>query len=155
MERILCVAGDPGEQTLACIGTAHPALLLFAIQRQGKHAEFVRPEHGIETSPAVRRLPTKPVGKVFVPKVGSNGCNAILGRIDVGLHLAERNGTYGQTSIAIEDGVARILPSLLHQSVIGLARVFHKPVMVLIAVDIDPFKRSENVWPDLPQKFRI
>ena len=81
--------------------------------------------------------------------------DAVLGRVYIGLHLAERNGTNGETAIAIEDRVTRIFPSLLHQAVICLSRIFDKSVAVAIAINVDPFKSSKNVRPDFAEKLGV
>src|ERR1019366_10210196 len=84
-----------------------------------------------------------------------NRGNSLLGCIDIRLHFAQRNRTDRQISVAVEDRIVRILPSLLNQTVVGLPRILYKAIAVLVAVAIDPLQRSQDVRPDLAQKIYI
>src|SRR5579863_9162153 len=99
----LRIACDTREQALAGVGASHAALFFLAIQRQREHADFVRPERGLELGTQVRGLCAQPVGKVVVPKPIGYGGYAVFGGVYVGLHFAQRDRSNRQAAIAIED----------------------------------------------------
>ena len=78
-----------------------------------------------------------------------------LGAIHVGLNFAQSNWPLGQAAVLVEDGVVRILPTLIDQTLGVLALIFHKPVAVRVAINVDPMKGRLDIRPQLPNRFEI
>src|SRR5207302_11501721 len=95
------------------IGTADSARLLLSIECKREHGKLVGPECGGELCTQLVRLLVELLSQPYVGHVARYRGNAFLGRINIRLHLAQRNGTDGQPAIAVEDRVVRVLPSLL------------------------------------------
>jgi hypothetical protein len=71
----------------------------------------------------------------------------MLRGIDVPLHLTQGNWTISELAIGVKDRVAGILPALISQAGGTLPTVFDKPVMIGIAVGVDPLQRRDDIRP--------
>ena len=72
-----------------------------------------------------------------------------LGREDVALDLAQRDGPFRIRTVLVEDGIVGILPALVLQAVDGFRLVLDKAVAVAVAEIVYPAQRRVDVRPDL------
>ena len=70
-----------------------------------------------------------------------------FGGVDVALHLGERDRTLGERAVVVEDGIVRILPALIDETVVVLPVVFDEAVMIGIAGAGDPGERCFDRGP--------
>jgi hypothetical protein len=70
-----------------------------------------------------------------------------LGAVDVTLHLRERDRALRQMPVGVEDGVLRILPALVGETLLGGAVIFDEAVAVGIAGAVDPAERGLDGGP--------
>ena len=78
-----------------------------------------------------------------------------FGAIDVSLHLAKRDRPIGKASIRVEYRIRRILPALIDQARGALPVVFDKPVLIEVAIGVDPAQRRQRIRPQGPDSFDI
>ena len=90
-----------------------------------------------------------------MPKPGSNRRDGALRSIDVALDLAKRDRAFSSGPIRMEDGVVRILPSLVGEPAVRLTVVFDKAVPVPIAVLADLAQGRLEVGPDLEKRLVV
>ena len=96
---------------------AHAAGPLVAVERQRVGRELVAPERLLEAarrSVGARRCAARRARARCPARVASAAACAPR-RVDVALHLAQRDRPLGQRAVGVEDRVVRVLPALLHQ----------------------------------------
>ena len=106
-------------------------------------------------SPAFKCLRIQVLGEPHIAEIVCHNRDAFFGGVDVRLHLAQRDGPGGQPAVIVENGIVRVFPSLLHQSVLGAPRVFHEAVAIAVAMLVDPLQGGEDVRPDFAQEIQI
>lgn len=85
----------------------------MAIQRQGVGSQFVVPESMIEPALQFTRLCCELRTYLRLAEVLGQHGDRLFRRINVALHLAERNRRFGESAIFMKDGILRIFPALL------------------------------------------
>ena len=55
----------------------------------------------------------------------------------------------------MEDAVTAILPTLVGQPLVRLARIFDEAVAIPVAIIVDPGERGDDVGPDVPDRVEI
>src|SRR5258708_559355 len=108
------------------IGRADATRPLLSVESERIRADLVAPERFIEAGAEAvgARMPLARMGLVL-PHRGQLRRASPRG-VGVALHLAERDGPLGKRAVGMKDGVVRILPSLLHEAVLAVARVLEK-----------------------------
>ena len=74
--------------------------------------------------------PTRSIGKPEL--LGALRCKG-LGRIDIALHLGERDRPARQWPIGMKDGVMRILPALVDQPLLAVTEILDEAILIRIA----------------------
>src|SRR5947208_9080161 len=119
------------------IGRSHPAWLLVAVQRERVGRQVVAPERGLEPLAQCVRLLREGSGNYRMIQRRRQRRGVSLGAINVGLNFAKSDRTFGQAAVLVEDGVVRILPTLIDQPFGILALIFYKAVTVRVAISVD------------------
>ena len=78
-----------------------------------------------------------------------------LRRIDVALHLAERDRALRDRAVGVEDRVVGILPALIDQTLLVGAVILDEAVAIGIARPVDPAQRRFDVGPELAQRLDV
>ena len=143
------------EERMAGVRGANAAGPLGAIERERIGADIRAPERLLEL--IARRcsasLPSFDASVRWPSRVG-NRREGALGRVDVALHLAERDRPLRQRAVGMEDGVVGVLPALVGKAAVRLAVVLDEAIPVAVAVLIDPAQRRLDVGPDLGRVLR-
>src|SRR5207302_8116019 len=100
---------DAGEENLSGIRAAHAARPLGAVEGERIGAEVGTPERGLERIGETRRRALERARRLLAPNAPRTARRQALRRIDVALHLGERDRPFGQPPIGVEDRVERIL----------------------------------------------
>src|SRR5262249_60688963 len=111
--------GNASEQALPGIRAAYEAGRLGAVKRERVGAELGGPEACLEPlgEPLRLRLERERALALADPRGAQR--QRPLCRIDVTLHLGERDRSFRQMAVGMEYGVEGILPALIHESVVG------------------------------------
>ena len=133
---------DAGEQQLSGIRAAHVARLLRAIERQRIGLELRAPERRLECFPKPHRLRFERGGLVEIAQSPRAFGGEVFGRVDVALDLGERNRSFRQPAVGVEDGVIRIFPALVGEALLGRAVILDEAVAVGISRAVDPRQRG-------------
>src|SRR5262249_33533127 len=123
LDRVLA-AGDAGEQHLAGVGAAHAAGALGAVERERIGLDLRAPEARLEALGQQRGLRLERARAVVPSQPPRAARHRLLGAVDVGLHLRQRDRALGQAAVGVEDGVLGILPALVGEALLGGAIVF-------------------------------
>ena len=137
----------PGEKAMACIRSPHLALLFAAVQSDGIGANLRTPKLFFEAGAQFLSLRLQPSRYFGLAQQRCQFRRAIFGGVGVALHLAQRNGRFGEGSIRMKHRIVRIFPALLGQAVRRVARIFDKAVAILVAVMVNPVQGGLNVRP--------
>ena len=78
-----------------------------------------------------------------------------LGTVDVRLHFAKRDRTFRSAAVAMENRVVRVLPTLIRETILGLAVIFDEAVAVAIPISIDPLQRRFDIRPQQPHRIEV
>src|SRR6185437_6023581 len=68
--------------------------------------------------------------------------------VDISLDLDECDRPPRQRSVSVENGVAAVLPALVHQTFGVAPAVFHEAIAVTVALALDPLQRGFDIRPD-------
>src|SRR5207248_2656298 len=118
---------------------------LVAVERQRECAELLEPKSIDDLGAKTLGFDAKTDRRVRVAGTIEQLGGAYLRVVDVALYLDEGNGRFGQSPIGEGNAIARVLPSLVHQTARRGARVFDEAVPVDIAVAIDPLERAPRI----------
>src|SRR5205814_8259996 len=121
---------DAGEEALAGVRRAHPAGPLVRVERQRVSRELLAPEIAIESFEEVARFPHLRVGDLRVAELLAEARDAQARGVHVSLQLAERDRPAGDRAVRVEDGIRRILPTLLHGPIPRSAAVLDVAVLL-------------------------
>src|SRR5690348_9562014 len=144
--------GDSGVQAMSGIRGPDPALSFLAIQRDRVGRNLIAPEGSLKAGSQRFCLGLQLSGARSFAENGCQPGRPALGRVDVALHFAQRDWSPCQRAVGMEDGIIRIFPTLLDQSILGMARILHQTVAVAIAVSVDPGQGAFQVWPNSPDQ---
>src|SRR5262249_23169884 len=129
---------DAAEQDLSGIGAAHQAGRLDPVERESVGAEIGGPEASLE---AFGELVCLRLGvaraRVFADPRGAPR-QRLLRRIDVALHLGERDRSFRKTAVGMEHGVEGILPALVLETFGGGAVILDEAVTILVGRAVNP-----------------
>src|SRR5439155_23359479 len=75
--------------------------------------------------------------------------------VHVALHLGERDRSFRQAAIRVENGVEGILPALVHEPVRGLAMIFDEAVAIPVGRAVNPGERGFQIGPDRADRLVI
>src|ERR1700677_251866 len=135
---------------------SHPASFFVAVERQGIGRKLLTPE-----------LLLKAGAQIFGLHFESGSCRGTFSRasaqggrrlfcgVYVTLHFTKSDGGFCDGSIGVKNGVVRILPSLLHQTLGRLFAIFDKAIPIAVPKFVDPFKSAENMWPQAPDEVAV
>ena len=118
---------------------------MVAVERQHERPQALVPKRLGEARAQHLRLAQIGLGARRMAQRRGDLGGAAKRAVDVALHLAERDGPLGQRAVGVKDGIVRVLPSLLDEPLVGLARVLDEPVTVGVAVPFDPGQRVIDV----------
>src|ERR1700719_3255815 len=110
------LARNSGPQAMARIRRAHPAGLFVAVESKHVTVQLVVPKFSFKLLLKPIRRPIENIGTLGESQMRRHTGSSFLGTVYVRLHLAEGDRRRGQRAVTIEDGVVRIFPSLLRQS---------------------------------------
>src|SRR3954452_23168302 len=123
---------------MAGVRRAHATGLLLRVESERIGRQLLAPERAIEVFSQLARALRLLFGDGAVAEpLGETG-QAEPCRVDVALDLAQRDRAFGKGPVAVEDGIRRVLPSLLHESVLRAASVLDEAVGVAVAGTVDP-----------------
>src|SRR5208337_2725676 len=137
------------------IAGPHAARLLTAVERKRVGAKVLEPEPVLEALLELCGLCEELLraGGVTEPAGTMGGCDP--SRIDIALHLDERDRAIGEFAIGVEDGVVGIFPALILQPFRGRAGIFEKAVAIGVARAVDPMQRALDIRPDLTEEVLV
>ena len=132
---------------MARIGRDHSTGPLAAVERDRVRGQLLAPEGRLEILP-------QPFGHAIelrrhrlIAQGARQLRGVVLGGVDITLHLAQRDRPFGKRAVGMKDRIARILPALIGETGGALPVVFDKPVMIEIAIGVDPLQRRRDVRP--------
>src|SRR6267154_6746741 len=128
------LARNSGPQAMARIRRAHPTGLFVAVKSKHITVQFVVPKFSFEFLLKPTRHAIKNISALGESQMRRHTGCGFFGAIYVGLHLAEGDRRRGQRAVTIEDGVVRIFPSLLRQSLFSLGLILNKAVFIFVSV---------------------
>src|SRR5436190_3626251 len=123
---------------MAGIRGPHPTRPLRAVEGERVRGQVLAPEFAFKLFPQCPRLLLQDRRTIGVIKCRSDSRGPTLGGVNVALHFAQRDGSLGELSVSVKDGVVRVLPALVGQSLGRSAVILDKAVAVAIAVNVDP-----------------
>src|SRR5919197_472703 len=125
-ERLAWVGGDDG-------GRSPPGL-----QGQGIDASLRQPKALIESCAQLLSLSPQPLGPLRLPSSLIEVRERGLGQVRIALYLHKRNRWYREAAVIIDNGIPRILPSLIGQPLVRSALVLEIAIAVAISVRRHP-----------------
>lgn len=97
--------GYAREKAVPGVGAAHPARSLLPVQRQHVGPQFVRPEGLLEALAQGPRFLDQGRCTCVFAECRRQLRRAALGAVDVGLDLAQRDGSLGEAAVRVKHGV--------------------------------------------------
>src|SRR6185437_4346450 len=146
---------NPGIEALSGVGGTNAARRFVAIQSQSIYRKIVTPECVVKTSLQLVCLGVEAVRSLVVSHASGYAGRREFGCVLLPLHIAQRDGRFSKRSVCMKDGIIRIFPPLLHQTLPRMLRVLNKAVAIAVAVFIHPFEGKVNVRPQVPHEFNV
>src|SRR5208282_5114715 len=143
---------QPGGKTMSAVGRHHPAWASGGVERRGDHSLAIEPEVALERSLQRGGAREEPICDVSMPKQCRDGCHAYARRVNVALHLRQRDRRACKLAVVMKDRVSGILPALVVKAARGFAHIFDVTVAVAIAPSFDPLDSPYDVGPELARE---
>ena len=115
----------------------------------------VEPERQLEAAAELGRLARQPLGHDRLTEALEDPTESDLGLVDIALHLDERHRQLNRASIRIEQGVVRVLPTLVAHATTGALGVLDEAVLVRVAVEVDPFEGAQDGGEQLDEQILV
>src|SRR5262249_60039541 len=112
------LARDPRKERMACVRARDRAGSLIAVERDRIGAELLAPECRFEALAQRLRLGGKPCRRIRSAERATDLGHLALGRIDIRLHLRERDRAGGEAAVGVRDRVLRVFPALVREPLV-------------------------------------
>src|SRR5437867_1408736 len=139
---------DTSEKTVAYVRRSYLAGLFSAIERKCVCGKFVRPETLFESSRQGFRLLRQIARSCIIAEELSQFGGRQLGSVNVALHFAQSDWSFGGRPVGVENRIVRVLPTLMDETEFRHASIFHEAVAIGVAIMIDPCERALDVRPN-------
>jgi hypothetical protein len=151
------VVDDPAPEQVPHVRAQAVHPLLLAVEGQREAPALRDPE--VLQEPAAQRvgIRVEAVGERRVlPHLAREPGGPPFGVVDVALDLAGRDRARGDPAVPEQDRVPRVLPALVHQAGLRVARlVLDVAVAVAVAPDVDPLQRGPRVRLELADEIGV
>jgi hypothetical protein len=146
------VADDPRPEAVAGIGRDHPAGLALPVQRERVIALALHPEVALE--PLAEPAPTFPPRRHSVAPIEDLGDvgGADERRVQIRLHLDERDRRAGQSAVRVHHGVEAVLPALVGEPPRGATHISKVIVVAEAPRSRHPLERALKDGPQLERQ---
>src|SRR5690606_6941230 len=131
--------GDAGEQAMSCVGGLYLTLLFLSVKCYHICLFFFRPKNFIESYLQVLCLRSPLVCEIGITQAHGRFRRLDPGVVGIPLNLTKGYWAFCQGTVLIKNGIMRILPPLICESLRGLGGVFKESVAVNVAILVDPF----------------
>jgi hypothetical protein len=139
---------DAGKERVTRIGGDHAARSLGAVEGESIGAQVWAPERAVEQLVEISGFPFLGLRFPELAERPSHPRSVAARGIDIGLYLAQRDGTLRQVAIGVEDRIDGILPALVDEAVVFGAAIFDEPVGIAVTEAINPRERCLDAGPD-------
>src|SRR6266496_6063674 len=144
----MLLGSDTSKKTVACVRRSHLAGLLSAIERKRVCGKFVTPETLFKSSGQGFRLLRQIARPSIIAEELSQFGRRQLGSVNVALHFAQSDWSFGGRAVSVENRIVRVLPTLMDETEFRPTSIFHEAVAIDVAIMIDPCERALDVRPN-------
>src|SRR5579883_2524991 len=145
---------DPGRNRMPGLGPDRSNQRALRIQPHSETPFVLHPKDVIKAVAQFDRLVENPFGSVFLAQPPQQLGDTNLGGKNERLELAERDWILYLTSVWINDGIARVFPGLILQSLLGASLVGIKAIVARRAV-IEPFQALDRGLEKRPHEVEV
>jgi hypothetical protein len=109
-------------------------LFLRSIERKRIGTYFRTPEGFLKTDSKLGRLSIEHISEDMIPQASRDARCELLGHEYIALHFRERDRSLRQLPVGMEDGVMRVLPTLIGEPLVGLGTMQSRGVTKFLVV---------------------